>query len=605
MAEQTQVLADKKRGSLRTLIYPYLPILATVALFSGVVNILALGGSFYMLQVYDRVLPSQSVATLIGFSILMVGLYVINGVLEFLRARIMSRVGMRIDRTLSPRVFHAVQILPLKTRMAGDGMQPLRDLDSVRNFVSGMGLMALFDLPWMPIYLGFVYILHPTLALVAAMGAVLLIALTLITEYRSNKPLVAASQAGGQRLALAEMARQNAESLTAMGMSPHLSSRYQMLNDTYLAHQLKAADAAGGVGNVTRVLRMMLQSMVLGLGAYLVIQNELSAGAIIAASITVSRALAPIESAIAHWKGFISARISAKRIGELLWAAGRGPDKVVELPAPHKTLQVEQLVVAPPGSREAILKGVTFELQAGDALGIIGPSGSGKSTLARALVGVWQPLTPSSAVRLDGASLEQWTSERLGKHVGYMAQDIELFDGTVSDNIARLDAHAPSAKVVAAAKAAGAHDVIVRLADGYQTRMTEGGRSLSGGERQRIALARALYGNPFLVVLDEPNSSLDAAGDDALTDAINSVRARGGIAVVIAHRPSALAAVNKVMVMGNGQMRGFGPKDDVLRKMLQTVPSQDKPAHTQATAAAYGSRDATDTDAPELIKDSA
>lgn len=605
MTRQPSSNALAARGALRAFVSPYLRILLTVAAFSGVVNVLALGGSFYMLQVYDRVLPSQSVATLIGLSVLMFGLYVINGLLEFVRARIMSRVGMRIDHSLSPRVFRAVQILPLKTQAAGDGMQPLRDLDSVRNFVSGLGLMALFDLPWMPIYLAFVYILHPMLALVAGLGALLLVALTLLTEAGSSAPLAAAGRAGGQRLALADAARRNADAIQAMGMGPSMAARYQALNDAYLRHQLTAADAAGGIGNVTRVIRMMLQSSVLGFGAYLVIQNELTAGAIIAASITVSRALAPIESAILHWKSFVSARLSAKRLSDLLQAAGlgpeQGPEKVLDLPAPHRALQAEQLVVAPPGSREPILKGVSFALEAGDALGIIGPSGSGKSTLARALVGIWQPLHPASAVRLDGASLDQWTAERLGPHVGYMPQDVELFDGTVADNIARLDGEAPSAKVVAAAKVAGAHDVIVHLADGYQTRLSDGGRSLSGGERQRIALARALYGNPFLVVLDEPNSSLDTSGENALTEAILSVRNRGGIAVVIAHRPSALAGVNKVMVMANGQMRAFGPKDDVLRKMLQTVPPTADAASAPAAAATAND----DADAPELIKDSA
>ncbi len=544
-----------------SLLWKYSPILLSVAVFSGVVNILALAGSFYMLQVYDRVLPSQSVPTLIGLSVLMFGLYAINGLLEFLRARIMGRVGTRIDKTLTPRVFNAVQVLPLKSQGGGDGMQALRDLDQVRNFMSGMGLMALFDLPWMPIYLGFVYILHPMLAAVAAAGAITLIVLTIITEYRSSAPLKAAGRAGGQRLALAETARRNAESIHAMGMGAHIGARYQSLNDEYLAHQLKASDAAGGIGNVTKVIRMLLQSSVLGLGAYLVIQNELSAGAIIAASITVSRSLAPIESAIGHWRSFIAARISAKRLGELLTAAGEDETDIIDLPAPREQLQVESLVVAPPGQREAILKGVSFVLERGDALGVIGPSGSGKSTLARALVGVWQPMNPASAVRLDGASLDQWTSERLGRHVGYMPQEVELFDGTVADNIARLDASASSEAVVAAAKAAGSHDLIVRLTEGYQTRMGESGKALSGGERQRVALARALYNDPFIVVLDEPNASLDAAGDNALTEAILTVRRRGGIAIVIAHRPSALAAVNKVLVMANGQARALsGPR---------------------------------------------
>jgi ATP-binding cassette subfamily C protein len=564
-----------------TLLLKYAPILTSVAVFSGVINLLALAGSFYMLQVYDRVLPSQSVPTLIGLSVLMIGLYFVNGALEHLRARIMSRIGTRIDKNLSPKVFNAVQILPLRSRSAGDGMQPIRDLDTIRSFMGGLGLPALFDLPWMPIYLFFVYLLHPSLALIAAGGALVLIILTMLTEYRSNAPLKAASAAGGQRLAIAEQTRRNAEAIYAMGLSPHIGKRYDALSSEYLAHQLKASDAAGGIGNLTKVIRMVLQSSVLGFGAYLVIQQEMSPGGIIAASITVSRALAPIETAIAHWRGFVSARLAAKRLSDLIMAAGDLDRQVVDLPAPQRQLQVENLVVGSPGVPEAIIKNVSFTLDRSDALGVIGPSGSGKSTLARALVGVWRPMNPASAVRLDGASLDQWTPDRLGRHMGYMPQDVELFEGTIAENIARFDPDATSDKVVAAAKAAGAHDLIVRLANGYQTRIGEAGRSLSGGERQRVALARALYGDPFFVVLDEPNASLDAAGDAALTEAILAIRRRGGIAIVIAHRPSALAAVNKVLVLANGQTRAFGPKDEVLRSILQTVPQGGGPNEAQ------------------------
>lgn len=577
---QHSAARGQMKHPIANLLLQHAPILTSVAVFSGVINVLALAGSFYMLQVYDRVLPSQSVPTLIGLSVLMVGLYAVNGMLEYFRSRIMIRIGTRIDAALSPKIFKAVQLLPLRTRLGGDGMQPLRDLDTIRSFMGGLGLPALFDLPWIPIYLFFVYLLHPSLALIAAGGAVVLIILTFLTEHRSSAPLKAATAAGGQRMVLAEQSRRNAEAIQAMGLSGHLGGRYDVINAEYLAQQVKAADAAGGIGNVTKVIRMVLQSAVLGFGAYLVIKQEMSPGAIIAASITVSRALAPIETAIAHWKGFISARLATRRINELITIVGEIDKDVIQLPPPTRQLQVENLVVGSPGVPEAILKNVSFTLDRTDALGCIGPSGSGKSTLARALVGVWRPMNPASAVRLDGAELDQWTSEGLGRHIGYMPQDVELFDGTIAENIARFDPAATSDKVVAAAKAAGAHDLIVRLSNGYQTRIGEAGRSLSGGERQRVALARALYGDPFLVVLDEPNASLDAAGDAALTEAILSVRRRGGIAIVIAHRPSALAAVNKVLVLANGQTRAFGPKDEVLRSILQTVPQgagQDAP----------------------------
>ena len=558
---------------IAALLMQYSPILISVAVFSGIINILALSGSFYMLQVYDRVLPSQSVPTLIGLSVLMLGLYVVSGTLEYLRSRIMSRIGIRIDKAMTPKVFGAVQLLPIRSKVGTDGVGPIRDLDTIRSFMGGLGLPALFDLPWIPVYLFFVYMLHPALALLATSGAIVLIGLTVVTEYRSNAPLKAASAAGGQRLMLAESARRNAEAIYAMGFGPAIGGRYSSLNDEYLKQQLKASDAAGGIGNVTKVIRMFLQSIVLGFGAYLVIKHELSSGAIIAASITVSRSLAPIETTIAHWKGFITARLAAKRLGDLLASVGELERAVVDLPVPHRQVQVDQLVVGSPGTHEAILKGVSFMLDKTDALGVIGPSGSGKSTLARALVGVWRPMNPASSVRLDGAALDQWTPEKLGRHIGYMPQDVELFDGTIAENIARFDPEGSSDLVIAAAKAAGAHDLIVHLTNGYQTRIGEAGRSLSGGERQRVALARALYRDPFLVVLDEPNASLDAAGDAALSEAILSVRRRGGIAIIIAHRPSALSVVNKVLVLANGQTRAFGPKDEVLRSILQTVPN--------------------------------
>jgi PrtD family type I secretion system ABC transporter len=574
MASYPPLRAAEDRHPLWALVRGQTGVIASVGLFSGVINLLALSSSFYMLQVYDRVLPSQSVATLVGLSALILLLFVINGALDLIRSRIMSRVGTSIDVTLSPRVFRAVQRLPLLRRGAGDGMQPVRDLDHIRSFFSGLGLAALFDLPWIPLYLFFVYMLHPMLAMVATAGALALILLTVLTEYLSAEPMKSAARAGGNRLALAQSARRNAEAIEAMGFAQHMTRRYDVLNSTYLTSQLKASDAVGGIGNFTKLIRMVLQSAVLGLGGYLVIKNELSAGAIIAASITVSRALAPIETSIAHWKGFVSARQAAHRLAELLVEASTGEDKRIALPAPERQLHVEQLFVASPGEREPILKSVSFKLESGDALGVIGPSGSGKSTLARALVGVWRPSHPASSVRLDGAALDQWQVETLGRHIGFMPQDIELFQGTIAENVARFDPHATSESVVRAAKAAGVHDMIVHLSDGYQSRIGEGGRTLSGGERQRVALARALYGDPFLVVLDEPNANLDANGDQALGEAILAIRNRGGIAVVIAHRPSALAAVNKVLMLANGQVRAFGAKDDVLRSVLQVVPQE-------------------------------
>ena len=544
-----------------------------VGLFSGVINVLALTGSFYMLQVYDRVLTSRSIETLVGLTALMALLYIANGMLDFIRMRIMSRVGVRIDTDMREKVFAAIQILPLRVRQGSDGLQPVRDLDQIRNFLSGMGPTAFFDIPWVPIYLGVVFLLHPLMGWFAVGGALLLICMTMLTEVRTSAPMKAASKSGSERIVFGEATRRNAEVIRAMGLGPQMQAKWAELNARYLGDQLKASDAAGGIGSASKVLRMLLQSGMLGLGAYLVVKGEVSGGAIIASSITMSRSLAPIETAIAHWRGFVSARQSYHRLVEVFKAVAQDAAEGVDLPAPKKSLTVSSLTVSPPGIMRPVVSNVSFALEAGDGLGIIGPSASGKSSLARALVGVWLPVRMGGSVRLDGAALDQWTPEKLGPHIGYLPQAIELFDGDVAENISRFDPNATSEQVITAAMAAGVHDMIVGLPNGYQTPIGESGQSLSGGQRQRIALARAMYGDPFLVVLDEPNSNLDASGDNALTTAIKSVRARGGIVIVIAHRPSALAGVDKVLAMMNGQAQAFGPKEEVLRKMLQAAPA--------------------------------
>ncbi len=545
------------------------PIFTGVALFSGIINVLALTGSFYMLQVYDRVIPSRSVPTLIGLTVLMALMYTVNGLLDFIRLRIMSRVGVRIDNELREKVFATVQLLPLRMRQSGDGLAPVRDLDHIRSFLGGLGPTAFFDMPWMPVYLALIYMLHPLLFLFAVSGALLLVCMTILTDIRSTGPMKAATKSGAERMMFGESARRNAEVIHAMGLGPQMQRRWNEINTRYLSEQLEASDAAGGMSAISKVLRLLLQSGILGLGAYLVIENTVSGGTIIASSIIMSRALAPIETAIAHWKSFVSARQSKRRLTELFQAMSQETQDQLELPAPTRTLTVQNLTVAPPGGMRPVVQGISFQLQAGEGLGIIGPSASGKSSLARALVGVWQPVRMGGSVRLDGAALDQWPAAKLGRHVGYLPQDIELFEGTVAQNIARFHRDAKDEEVVAAAKAAGVHEMIVHLPNGYQTEIGESGQALSAGQRQRIALARALYGDPFLVVLDEPNSNLDQAGDNALTEAIRSVRARGGIVIVIAHRPSALAAIDKVLAVANGQAQVLGPKEEVLRKLMQ------------------------------------
>ncbi len=350
-------------------------------------------------------------------------------------------------------------------------------------------------------------------------------------------------------------------------MGARVGKRWTELGAAHLSDQIRTADAASGSVTASRVFRMLLQSCVLGLGAYLVIQDQVSGGSIIAASILTSRALAPVETGLSHWRSFIAARQGYGRLAALLKGADARVHPPVALGAPTRSLSVQNLLVAPPGSTQPILRNVSFTLEAGQGLGVIGPSGSGKSTLARALVGAWTPSHPDSSVRLDGAALSQWTPETLGPHIGYVPQDVELLDGTIAENIARLDPDATSDKIMKAAKLAGAHEAVVAMADGYATRVGDGGVRLSGGQRQRIALARALYGDPFLVVLDEPNSNLDAQGEQALTAAVQSVRNRGGIAIVIAHRAAAIAAVDTLFALHNGQMQAFGPKDEVLRKV--------------------------------------
>lgn len=559
-----------------------------VGVFSGIINVLVLAGSIYMLQVYDRVLPSRSVPTLIGITVLLVILYGAFGALDYARTRTLSRIGLGIDRQLRARVMQAVLLVPLRARQGTDALQPVRDLDQIRTFLSGLGPTALFDMPWMPIYIGLIWLLHPVLGYFAIASALLLVSLTVLTEMRTKEPSKEAVKSSSQRYSFSESARRNAEVVQAMGLGSRIVNHWDRVNERYLVDQVKMNDAATGIGSISKVLRLLLQSGILGLGAYLAIKGELSPGSLIAGSIVLSRALAPIEVAIANWKGFVGMRQSIARLDQLL-AALPDSDISTALPRPAQTLVAKDLAVAPPGETLPTISNVNFTLEAGDALGVIGPSAAGKSTLIRALVGAWNPLPRGGTVRLDGSTLDQWAPEAIGRDIGYLPQDIELFDGTVADNIARLDPNPSSEAVIAAAKLSGIHEMIVHLPAGYETRIGDGGTKLSAGQRQRIGLARALYGDPFLVVLDEPNSNLDMQGDLALTAAIRSVRERGGIVVVVAHRPSALVGVNKVLAMNKGQIQAFGPRDEVLKSVLQAVPAPAQEAAEQQPAAAGGS----------------
>ena len=539
-----------------------------VGLFSMLINVLMLTAPLFMLQVYDRVLPSHSVPTLIGLAILTAALFSFQGVLDAIRSRVLLRIGGSISEDLSARVYEAVIRLPLKMGSGANKLQPIRDLDQIRNFLSSAGPSALFDLPWMPLYVAVCFLFHPLIGLAALGGALILIALTLATEFATREPATASVALAAARGALLEASHRNAEVVQAMGMGGHLQQRFAVIHDDLLRAQWRTSDRAGMLAAVSRVTRLLLQSLVLGLGAYLVINQEATAGVIIASSILVSRALAPVELSIANWKNFVAARQSRKRLNEML-ASVPAEKEPLPLPKPFASLSLESIAARPPGSSRIVLQDINFVLQGGNALGIIGPTASGKSSLARLLVGVWEPAR--GKVRLDGAALDQWSSEELGPHVGYLPQNVDLFSGTIAENIGRFHTELDSDAIILAAKSAGVHELIVSLPEGYDTQIGEAGANLSAGQRQRIALARALYRDPFLVVLDEPNSNLDSDGEKALTAAILGVRSRGGIAVVIAHRPSAIAAVDYVLVLGDGRQQAFGPKDEVLRAVTRSA----------------------------------
>ncbi len=533
------------------------------------VNLLMLTGPFFMLQVYDRVLASGSIPTLVVLGGLTAGLYLFYGLLEGIRSRVLLRVGQQLDAHLSGPSFSRGINLPLLLGPRALKLDPVRDLETVRQFLSGPGPAALFDIPWMPFYLAIVYLFHPILGLLALSGAVVICLLIGLNEMFSRKPVNEASRHAGERAQLVQQGRSNGEVIASMGMMGSLLRTWQDGNASYLVAQRRSADLSGLFATLIKVFRFMLQSAVLGTGAWLAVLQEVSPGIMIAASIMTSRALAPVEQAVGQWRGFVGARQGFARLRKTL--DHHGEEERLELPLPESRFAVQGLSAGPIGEDGAkpVIRNVSFELSGGDGLGIIGPSGCGKTTLARALVGVYRPLAGS--VRLDKADLSQWDPDRRGSFIGYLPQDIQLFAGTVAQNIARFDAEADAEAVLAAAEHADAHNLIVALPDGYETIIGGDGTSanLSGGQMQRLALARALYKIPFLIVLDEPNSNLDAVGEAALTRAIKTMRSNGCIVIVIAHRPSALAGVDKLLYLQAGQVEAFGPRDEVLGKVTR------------------------------------
>ena len=536
------------------------------AFFSLFINLLMLAGPIYMLQVYDRVLPSKSIETLIALSVLLVGLFVVSGCLEYVRVRLLSRTGRQLEARVAPAVFDAA----VRSRVAntkGEGTDPLGDLIGVRDFLSGNGLPAFFDLPWVPIYLLLLTVLHPALGLLGSVGALFLVALAWINNRITKAPMADFAQTMNNGRVVSQAGQNNAEVLQALGMVHSVRRLWLGIHRKADIFKTKAGDRSGLFSVVSKTSRLALQSAALGLGAALVVADQLTAGAMIAGTIIMGRGLAPIDQSIAHWRALVGAKAAFARLERLL-AANPEPDPKLSQRRVSEKLSVERVFAGPPGARKAVVSGIDFSLRAGEALAVLGPSASGKSTLARLLSGVWLP--QSGTVRLDGAALDQFNSEELGAQIGYLPQDVELFEGTIAQNIARFLTDATDMEIVAAAEAAGVHEMILQLPEGYETNIGEAGRSLSGGQRQRIGLARALFREPFLVVLDEPNANLDANGDLALVSAISSIKARGGIVVIITHRPGFVDAVDYALVLESGRQRGFGPVADVLSPSAQS-----------------------------------
>lgn len=540
--------------------------LVAVFVFSLFVNILMLTSSLYMLQVYDRVLGSRSVETLVALSVLVAFLFLVMGILDHARARIMARVGARLQDRLDRRVFAAA--VSRLTLNPGDtaALAAQRDLEAVQRLWASPVLLALFDIPWTPFFIAAIFVFHAWLGWLAIAGGIFLIAVALLNQRSSEHPLIRANAAGMQAERMAENLKSEAEAVQALGMAGAGFDRWQKARNLALRQSIEAADLTGAYGSVSKVFRMFLQSAMLGLGAWLVLRGELSSGAMIAGSILMGRALAPIEQAVGGWPIVSRAREGHARLADLLSRTPVDPPRTA-LPRPRAILEAQNLSVVPPGDTQAVLRSVNFRLEPGQAMGIIGPSGSGKSSLARALIGVWRPA--GGKVRLDGATLDQYDPDVLGGYFGYLPQRITLFDGTIAQNIARLQESPDGLKVVAAAKKAAAHDMIVKLPDGYDTRVSTLGGRLSGGQIQRIGLARALFGDPVILVLDEPNSNLDNDGSLALNLAIREMKADGRAVLIMAHRPAAIQECDLLLVLEDGARRAFGPRDQVLREMVK------------------------------------
>ncbi len=563
---------NRATGELRKAIFKAKTAFFMAGFFSLFINLLMLVPTLYMLQLYGRVVTSRSEETLYMLTGLVIVLFITLALLEMVRSRILVRIGNKIDKILSQRVFDA--LFKLAEKYPGKAStSALSDLTQIRQFMTGNGLFAFFDAPWIPIYIALLFYFHEDYGYFAIFAAVVLVIITIINNYSTKAKLNEANQHNSSSMMFVNTNLRNAEVIHAMGMKDNIRDMWKEKHYSFLRAQSDASASAGVWANISKITRMMFQSLMLGLGGYLVIQNEVGSGMMIAGSIVMGRALAPLDLMVNTWKQFSSARTSYKRLNALLSDFPKEKE-YMELPAPKGELLLEQVVVVPPNGKSPSLRGISMQINKGDIVGIIGPSAAGKSSLARVILGLW-PLQNGKA-RLDGADISQWDKVALGKYIGYLPQDIELFDGTVSQNIARFNEVDPKS-VVKAAQMAGVHDMILRLPDGYDTKIGVGGSTLSGGQRQRIGIARAIYDDPVLVVLDEPNSNLDEIGEAGLIQAINYLKQIKSTVILITHRPNILQVTNKIAVLKNGLLEMYGATSAVLAKLRENASPKPQP----------------------------